>query len=80
MKREPNTADQNPATPKPGITPEAIINKTAFITKVKRPRVKMFIGRVMINKNGRKKAFSMPSIAAAKKAEKNPLTCIPSSK
>jgi hypothetical protein len=80
IKREPKTADQNPATSNPGITPEAIMSNIAFITKVKNPRVNMFIGRVMINKNGRKKAFSMPRMAAAKKAEKKPLTCIPSSK
>jgi hypothetical protein len=80
IKREPKTADQNPATSNLGITPEAIMSNIAFITKVKKPSVNMFMGRVMINKNGLRKAFSTPSMAAAKNAEKKPLTCIPSSR
>jgi hypothetical protein len=49
----------------------------AFIIKVKRPIVRMFIGRVKKIKIGRKNAFRMPRIAAADKALKKPLTCIP---
>ena len=49
------------------------------LTKVKRPRVIMFMGRVRIISSGRKKAFSIPRMAAAKKALKKPVTLIPSS-
>jgi hypothetical protein len=50
----------------------------AFIRKVKRPRLRMLIGSVSKMRMGRKKAFRMPRMAAAKKALKNPLTCMPS--
>ena len=60
------------------MTPEAIFNSSAFMTKVKRPRVIILIGRVRMNRIGRNKAFSIPRTAAAQKALKNPLTLIPS--
>jgi hypothetical protein len=47
------------------------------MTTVKRPRVRILMGRVRIRRMGRKKTFSTPRIAAAKKALKNPLTSIP---
>ena len=72
--KEPKTADQNPWTSKPGITPEAIFNIRALITKVKKPRVKILMGRVKISAIGLNRAFKMPSMAAAQNAEKNPLT------
>ena len=53
INREPKTADQNPATSNPEITPEAIMSNIALITKVKKPSVNMLIGRVMINKKAR---------------------------
>ena len=80
INSDPKTADQNPLTLKPGITPETIISMRAFITNVKNPRLRTFMGSVNINNIGRKKAFSMLKIAAAKNAEINPLTYIPSSK
>jgi hypothetical protein len=80
INSDPNTADQNPATSNPDITPDTIISIIAFITKVKIPRVNMLMGRVNINSIGRKKAFSMPRIAAAKRADGKPLMRIPSSK
>jgi hypothetical protein len=80
MNSDPKTADQNPLTSKPGITPETIKSMTAFITKVNNPRLKIFMGSVSMNNMGRKKAFNMPKIAAAKNAEIKPLTCMPSSK
>jgi hypothetical protein len=80
INSDPKTADQNPLTLKPGITPEAIKSMSAFITNVKNPRLRTFMGSVNINNIGRKKAFSMLKIAAAKNAEINPLTYIPSSK
>jgi hypothetical protein len=75
---DPNTADQNPWTSKPEITPEAIMSIRALMTKVKRPRVSMLMGRVKTISIGLKTAFSMPSMAAARRAEEKPLTCIPS--
>ena len=80
MRREPNTADQNPETSKPGITPEAIFSMKALIKKVKRPKLNILMGSVKMMTIGLKNAFSMPNMAAAKKAEKKPLTRIPSSK
>lgn len=52
----------------------------ALMTKVKSPRLSILTGRVNISSIGRKKAFSIPKIAAAKNADKKPLTCIPSIK
>jgi hypothetical protein len=80
INSDPNTADQNPETANPDITPDTIISIIALITKVKIPKVNMFMGRVNINRMGRKKAFSMPKIAAAKSAEEKPLMRIPSSR
>ena len=74
---EPHNAAQNPATSKPGITPEAINNNTAFITNVKSPMVNMLMGRVNMSKTGLKKAFRMPNNAAVKNALTNPLTDMP---
>jgi hypothetical protein len=53
---------------------------SAFITNVKKPRLRILMGSLNINNIGRKKAFNMLKIAAAKNAEINPLTYIPSSK
>jgi len=50
----------------------------AFMIKVKRPRLRILIGRVRTIKIGRKKAFRMPRMAAANKALKKLFTCIPS--
>ena len=80
INNDPNTAVQKPITSKPAITAEAIFNINALMTKVKKPRDKILIGRVNTSAIGRKKAFRIPSIAAAKRAEKNPLIWIPSSR
>jgi hypothetical protein len=80
IRREPNTADQKPKTSKPGMTPEAIFSIKALIKKVNRPRLNILIGRVKMMMIGLRNAFSMPNMAAAKKAGKKPLTRIPSSK
>jgi hypothetical protein len=58
--------------------PDAIFNIRALIIKVKSPRVRILIGRVRISKIGRNNAFSIPSAAAAKKAEKKPPMWMPS--
>jgi hypothetical protein len=68
--REPKTAVQNPRTSNPDIRPEAIFNNRALMTNVKRPRLKILMGSVIMKSMGRKSAFSIPSAAAAKKAEK----------
>jgi len=57
INSDPNTADQNPETSNPDITPDTIISIIALITKVKTPRVNIFMGRVNINSIGRKKVF-----------------------
>ena len=77
MIREPKTADQKPYISNPEITPEAILSKRAFMIKVKSPKVRIFMGSVRRIRMGRKKAFKIPKMAAAKKAEKKFLTCIP---
>jgi hypothetical protein len=60
--------------------PEAILSMSALMRKVNRPRLRMLIGRVTSSAIGLKKAFRIPSMAAAKTAERKPLTWIPSSK
>jgi hypothetical protein len=78
ISKEPNTADQNPYTSKPEITPDAILSSKALMIKVNRPRVIILMGSVRIINIGRKKAFKIPRMAAAKKALKKPFTCMPS--
>ena len=80
INKDPNMADQKPITSKPVITAEAIFNISALMTKVKKPRDKILIGRVNRSAIGLKKAFRIPSIAAAKSADKNPLIWMPSSR
>jgi hypothetical protein len=50
------------------------------MTKVKKPKDKMLIGRVNRSAIGLKKAFRIPSMAAAKSADKKPLIWMPSSR
>jgi len=80
MSKDPKTADQKPYTLNPDIMPEAILSSMAFIIKVKRPRLRIFIGRVSKIRIGRKKAFRMPRTAAANNALEKLFTCIPSIK
>lgn len=61
-------AGRNPSTLKPGTIFETRIIKRAFITKVNRPRVNIFIGRVRISITGLRKAFIIPNISATTKA------------
>ena len=51
-KSAPKKALQNPSTSNPGATNPANINKSALITKVKSPKVKIFIGRVTNKRTG----------------------------
>jgi hypothetical protein len=46
----------------------------AFITKVKRPRVIMFTGKVRRRSKGLKNRFKKPKMAPARSAEKRPFT------
>jgi hypothetical protein len=48
--------------------------------KVNKPRDRILIGSVNRRAIGLKKAFRIPSIAAAKSADRNPVTRMPSSK
>ena len=61
-------AHKNPSTVKPGTIALARRTKTAFITKVKRPNVKRFIGRVSITRTGFIIAFIIPMTNAAIRA------------
>ena len=70
----PKTVLQKPVTVKPEISPEAILSISAFIRKVKRPNVIILIGSVKISRTGLKNILSNPITAAAKNAEKNPVT------
>jgi len=80
INKDPNMADQKPITSKPVITAEAIFNIRALMTKVKKPRDNILIGSVSRSAIGLKKAFRIPSMAAAKRADKNPLIWMPSSR
>ena len=80
IKSEPKTADQKLRTSKPEIKPETIISIIAFTTNRKSPNVRTVMGSVNIINMGRKIALSIARAAAAKKAEKKPLTYIPSIK
>lgn len=73
-------AHQKPLTPNPGTTMDASITSKALITKVKRPRVKIFIGRVNITTIGLMKALMAPKTTANIKAEKNPAIETPGNK
>lgn len=74
---EPQKAGQNPATLKPLTMLEVSQNIRAFITRVKIPKLKIFIGKVKINKIGRIRALIIPNINAAIKAEKKLETDMP---
>ena len=58
-------------------TKDAVFSIRALITKVKKPRVRILIGRVIRSAMGLKSAFKIPSMAAARNAARNPSTWIP---
>ena len=62
--REKTRAHQNPFTLNPGIIADAIKTKTAFITKVKSQKVRIFIGSVRIIRIGFKTVFRIPKTTA----------------
>lgn len=72
-----NTATQKPLTEKPLITEEASSIINPFITKVNKPKVKMFIGRVISNNNGLIKIFTIAKKTANHNAVQIPANDTP---
>ena len=65
IKRAAKNARQKLTISKPDTKPETIYRRKPFITKVKSPRVKTFIGKVKIIKIGLKMALRIPKIKEA---------------
>jgi hypothetical protein len=70
-------AAQKPLTSNPLITADAKSTMMAFITKVKSPKVKILIGRVMMRRIGLTSTLMTPRKRATHNAEKNPSTTTP---
>ena len=64
-RRDPSKAGKNPETLKPSINEAANPNKAALITSVKRPNVRILIGKVNNIRTGRTTKFSNPNITDA---------------
>jgi len=67
-------AVKKPSTSNPLTTKEVNKIKKALITKLKRPRLKILIGRVNITKNGLIETLTTAKKAATKKEVQIPLT------
>lgn len=65
-------AVQKPFTSKPLIMLDANNTTNAFITNVNRPKVRMFIGKVIINNKGFNDILITPKNKATHKALQNP--------
>ncbi len=76
-KRDPRKAARIPETVKPSMKVEANQNKTAFITKVNRPRVNNVTGKVSKRRIGLTMALSTPKTKAAIIAIYRPSTSTP---
>ena len=74
---EPNSALQKLSTSSPGVSHPASISNNAFKTKLKRPIVTKFIGRVMISNAGFKIVLMSAIITQANIAVMKLLTSIP---
>ncbi len=70
----PIKAGIKPSIVKPGISLATKSNRSAFITNVKRPRVRIFMGRVRIKITGFMSAFIIPSPIATINAVVKELT------
>ncbi len=70
-------AHKKPSTTNPGTNLLTRSIRSAFITKVKSPKVRIFIGKVKIKRMGFKKAFIMPNTKATTKATVKFVTCTP---
>jgi hypothetical protein len=66
---EPKTAVRKLLTSNPSTSLETIHRKNPFITNVKRPRLRMFRGRVMKSIMGLIKAFTIPRMREAMSTE-----------
>ncbi len=73
----PKKAGQNPATSKPFTTEATNQNNKALITKVNKPNVNTFTGKVNNTKTGFIKALTKPKTKAVIKAAYQPETCTP---
>jgi len=67
--RDAANADQNPDTWTPTSSPATNQNSSAFMTKMKNPRVTIVNGKVRIISTGLTNAFKTPSIAAKTSAD-----------
>jgi hypothetical protein len=65
IKSAAQNALQKLTISKPDTTPETTYRRNPFITKVKSPRLKIFMGKVKIIKTGLKMALRIPKIKAA---------------
>ena len=75
--KAPKNAGQNPATANPFTTVATNQNNKALITKVNKPKVKIFTGKVKNTNIGFNKAFNKPNNKAVIKAVYQPETEIP---
>jgi hypothetical protein len=65
IKSAAQNALQKLAISNPETNPETTYKRNPFITKVKSPRLKIFMGKVKIIKTGLRMAFRIPKIKAA---------------
>lgn len=68
---------KKPPISNPPTSIDANITITALMTKLKRPRVKIFIGKVKSNSSGFMVAFKSPNITTRKSAVQKPVTMTP---
>ncbi len=81
VKTKLNTrAHKNPSTENPGTMFAASSIKSACITNVKSPKVRIVIGKVKIIKIGFKIALKIPMTSAAIRAAVKFVTCTPGKK
>lgn len=80
MNRAPQKAEAKSATSNPGTNEEANQNSSALITKVNKPRVKMFTGKVKMIRIGFMRALINPKTRAAISADKKLWIVMPGTK
>jgi len=76
-KKAPIKAGTKPTTSKPGTIKAVALIKKALITKVKSPRVRIFIGNVKITITGFMNALMIPKTSATIRAVTKELTLNP---
>jgi len=72
----PQNADQKPATWKPSTNDATAQKRSALITRMKRPRVRIVTGRVSRTRTGRMIALTSPSTSATTSAVTKSFTWI----